>query len=122
MIRYLVTELSNILGVTTDEILSGKKTAESFIVPKEKRKSVEELMLIIKVVDSDGDKVTLNLPLTLLKMGSELALSIPQLKNQIPDLKGIDFSQIFLMAENGMLGKLVEIEDKDGDKISIYVE
>ena len=37
-------------------------------------------------------------------------------------LKDIDFDQIFNMIENGVIGKIVEVESSDGDIVEIYVE
>ena len=37
-------------------------------------------------------------------------------------LKNIDFNQILMMVESGVVGKLVEIESSEGDTIYITVE
>ena len=37
-------------------------------------------------------------------------------------LKNIDFNQVFMLINAGVIGKLVEVESADGDIISITVE
>ena len=37
-------------------------------------------------------------------------------------LKNIDFNQIFMLINAGVIGKLVEVESADGDIVSITVE
>ena len=37
-------------------------------------------------------------------------------------LKDIDFEQILMLVEQGVVGKLVEVESSDGDLVEIFVE
>ena len=37
-------------------------------------------------------------------------------------LSNIDFKQIFDMVERGIIGKIIEVESKDGDLVEIWVE
>ena len=37
-------------------------------------------------------------------------------------LKNIDFNQVFMLINAGVIGKLVEVESADGDIVSITVE
>ena len=37
-------------------------------------------------------------------------------------LKGIDFAQLLTLVDQGVLGRLVEIESADGDTVEIVVE
>lgn len=115
--------LSKILGVTVDELLSGK--AENMPVvtmqPIENRKAIEEMMLRIIVDSADGDKVRVNLPMALVKVAIELGMEMPQVSGNSA-LKNIDFKQIFELVSRGAIGNLVEVESSDGDTVRIFVE
>ncbi len=119
----LLPQLCRILGVTTDELLSGK-SEEVTLVPMEQRKSLEELILRIRVNSTDGDKVRVNLPMTLVKMGMELGMvSIPGINGEAGSiLQNVDLSKLLSMVEQGLIGKLVEVESADGDIVEIVVE
>lgn len=118
----ILPEIAKLFGVTVDELLSGKKKAEAIILSPEQRKSIDEMMLIVKVNSHNGDKVRVNLPLALAKVGYDIGANLPQVAQELPWMKDIDFSQILLMAEKGMLGKLVEVESHNGDTVNVYVE
>lgn len=66
-----------------------------------------------------------NLPMPLIRIGLEIGLKIPQVADNeyIGDaLKGIDVEQILAMVEQGVVGKLVEVESAAGDIVEVYVE
>ena len=109
------------LGVTTDAILSGKQD-EVILVPPEQRKNPDQLVFRIKVNSADGDKVRVNLPLSLVKVGMEIGLDLSGSMNGMDALKGVDFSKLIALVEQGVLGKLVEVESAQGDTVEIVVE
>ena len=53
----LLPNLAEILGISVDELLSGKKEPETKFVPEEKRKDIDKMMFKIVVDSADGDKV-----------------------------------------------------------------
>jgi transcriptional regulator with XRE-family HTH domain len=117
----LLPRIAEMLDVTVDELLSHAPKKETVMLPLEKRKKLDELVFRILINSSDGDKVRINIPMPLIKMGLEIGMRLPQVtKNEA--LKDIDFEQLFFMVEKGVIGKLVEIEDADGDNIEILVE
>ena len=116
----MLPKLAEIFGVTTDELLAGKPEAPAMIVPAEKRKKLEDMMLIIKVDDED-DKVRVNIPMLLVKVCLETGMAMPQVTGHLKGMENIDFSAIITLVENGMLGKLVEVECEDAH-ICVYVE
>ena len=82
-------------------------------------------MLRVHVLSSDGDKVKVNLPMPLVKLGLEIGFSIPQVSgNNV--LKNIDLPKLLTdvvdLAERGLIGKLVEVDSADGDHVEIVVE
>lgn len=57
----------------------------------------------------------------IIKMGLAMGMQMPQMSgNDV--LKEIDFEQLILMVEKGVIGKLVEVESTDGDIVEIVVE
>ena len=119
----LLPQLASILGVTVDELLSGKReTAPSVqILPEDQRKDIKEMMMRIIVDSSDGDKVRVNLPMALIQVAIECGIEMPQLSGS-EALKHIDWNQIMDMVSRGVIGNLVEVEDADGDIVRIFVE
>ena len=118
----LLTKLSRVLGVSTDELLSGQSD-EVHLVPLEQRKSLDELTLRIRVNSAAGDRVRVNLPLSLVKICMEIGMEMDVTGAQGMDgLKNVDFAKIVKMVECGLLGKLMEVESADGDTVEVVVE
>ena len=119
----LLPQLVRVLGVTADELLTGK-TNEVVLVPEKERKSIDELTLRIFVNSADGDKVKVNLPMTLVKVALELGIDIaPKYADrELNGLRNVDLAKIIEMAERGALGKLIEVESADGDIVEVVVE
>ncbi len=117
----LLPEISKLFGVTVDALLGCEPQMPVQLIPKEERKKIDSLMLRIIVNSSDGDKVRINLPMTLIKTGIELGFNMSQVSGSSA-LDGIDLNQIMSMVENGLIGKLVEVESNDGDNVEIVVE
>ena len=117
-------KLAELLGVSVDELLSGKKKelAQTVqILPPEKRKDLKEMMLRIVVDSHDGDRVRVNIPMALVQVALEMGVEMPQLSGNAA-LKNIDLAQILLMVQQGAIGNLVEVESSDGDTVRIFVE
>ena len=118
--------LSKLLGVTSDELLTGESAGESQVtyLPEEKRKDFEKMMLYVRVDSKDGDKVRVNLPLPLVKVFMDAGASIGEMNIGVGNMGNlnIDWHQIMTLIENGVVGKLVEIESADGDRVEIVVE
>lgn len=117
----LLPKIAEMLGVTVDLLLSGESKKDTRILPKEQRKSMDDMMFRIYVNSADGDKVKVNLPMPLVKMGLEMGMKMPQVSGNAA-LKDIDFEQLTRMVESGLIGKLVEVESADGDIVEIVVE
>lgn len=115
----VLTELADILRVTLNELL-GKET-ETKIVPSEQRKSIDSMFFRVKVLSKDGDKVNLNIPLALAKAFLDSGAELPQIQGK-DVLNNVDFKQIFALIEQGVVGKLIEVESKDGDFVEVWVE
>ena len=119
----LLPKLSQILGVTVDELLTGKTEEVSAVrvLPPEQRKDIKDMMLRVIVDSADGDKVRVNVPLALAQVCLEMGMQMPQI-NGNEALKNIDLAQIIQLVEHGAVGNLVEVESADGDVVRIFVE
>ena len=120
----LLPKLAELLEVSVDELLSGKKmeleqTAK--VLPPEERKDIKEMMLRIVVDSADGDRVRVNLPMALVQVAMEMGMEMPQVSGNAA-LKNIDLSQILAMVQQGAIGNLVEVESSDGDVVRVFVE
>ncbi len=115
----VLNELSDILGVTLDELLGKQPTTQ--YVPVADRKDIGKMFLHIKANSSDGDKVNVNLPLAVVKVFLDSGANIPVSTGNI-NLANIDFKQIYSLVENGVVGKLIDVESADGDHVEIWVE
>ena len=118
----LLPKLAKILGVSVDELLSGKQEAQPVVtlVPEDQRKDIKDMMLRIVVDSSDGDKVRVNLPMALVQLAMEMGMEMPQVSGN-DALKNIDWAQIMNLVRNGAMGNLVEVESADGDIVRIFV-
>ena len=116
----LLVQLSEILGVSLDELL-GKEVPTTKVVPVEERKNTDEMVLRIRVDSTEGDKVTVNLPMAIVKMGIKLGMTMPQI-NGNEALKDIDFEEVIKLVDAGLVGEIVTVESAEGDYVRIYVE
>ena len=118
----LLAPLVKTLDMTTDELLTGK-TSRVQVMPENKRKSLNELTMRIFVHSADGDKVKVNLPMSLVKICLEMGVNIaPNFVDGIDAMRNLDFGKIIDLSEQGLVGKLVEVESADGTKVEVVVE
>ena len=119
----LLPKLAKILGVSVDELLSGKQELQPVVtlVPEDQRKDIKDMMLRIVVDSAHGDKVRMNLPMALVQLAMEMGMEIPQVSGN-DALKDIDWAQVMELVRHGAMGNLVEVESADGDIVRIFVE
>lgn len=119
----LLPPLAKILGVTVDELLSGKQedTPVVQLLPPEQRKNIKDMMLRIIVNSPDEVKVRVNLPMALVQIAMDSGLELPDVSAN-DALKRIDWNQIMSMISQGAIGNLVEVESADGNTVQIFVE
>ncbi len=123
----LLPRLSELLEVSCDELLGARRADVVSVNPE--TVDLTKMLLKVRIKSGDGDKVNLNLPLSiaeiLLKNKSfvaSLEKSGDGEKNAFAALQGVDFEQVVSLVKEGVMGKLVEIESKDGDIVEIWVE
>ena len=121
----VLPELSRILGITVDELLSGKKENTAQFVPEDERKNINDMMLRIVVDSSEGDKIRVNIPCALAKIALDCGMDLPQISGNDSlksATKNINLKKIFEMVEKGAIGNIIEVESHEGDIVSIFVE
>lgn len=119
----LLPQLSNELGITTDELLTGKSEKVQML-SAEQRKPLEDLTFRVRIDSSDGDKIRVNFPMTLVKLCMEIGVDVvPNMTGENAEMiRSIDMRKVVEMVEMGLIGKLVEMESADGDTIEVVVE
>ncbi len=115
----VLLELADMFHVTTDELLGKEKVTE--YLPAENRKALDSMMLRVRVLSSDGDKVNVNLPIMLVKILADSGMSLPKMNGK-DVFSSIDWAQILALVEQGLFGKLVDVESVDGDLVEVWVE
>lgn len=118
----LLPALAEMLGTTVDALLSGKTSDTLRVLPPEERRSIDEVTLRILVdTAEDNDRVRVSVPMALVRVAIEMGMQLPQITSK-EALKGIDINSVFRMVENGVIGKLMEVETGDGTTVTILVE
>ena len=116
----LLPKLAQLLGVTVDTLLTGHHPLPQPVV-QVARKELKNMVLRIVVDSAEGDKVKVNLPMSLVKAAIETGMEMSQLSGN-KAMKRIDLEQILHLVEQGAVGNLVEVDSGDGDIVRIFVE
>ena len=117
----ILPQLADFFGITVDELLRGPRGGEVRLLPPEERKNADEMLIKIIVDSDEGDRVRIKLPLSLVRIGLQIGLQIPQV-GENPALKDLDFDKIFDLVEQGVIGRLVEVDTAKGEHVEIVVE
>ncbi|WP_347723450.1 SHOCT-like domain-containing protein [Lysinibacillus capsici] len=102
------------------QVLQQKEESENKFV--EKTKYLDKT-LKIRVVSTENDNVTVNLPIKLVKAvlmaGHSIAASIPQSEKYVKD---IDINLLLEAIENELDGQIVDIKSANGDSVAVFIE
>ena len=118
----LLKPIARAFGISVDALLDDGEgpVARMSEAPSDPGK----MLLRLRVDSSDGDKVSLNLPLRLVEIlveNDRLASDLSGGKGK-EWLKSVDFRQVLSLVSLGVTGKLLEVQGADGDKAEIWVE
>ena len=104
----LLPLLAKILGVSVDELLTGKKEEAPAVrmLPENERKDIGDMMLRIVATSANGDVARVNLPLAIIEVAMDSGLNLSQFSGN-EALKNIDLSRIMNMVRQGAIGNLV---------------
>lgn len=124
-------KLAQLLGVSTDELLSGERKAEVAYEPKHRDIRDLFMRLVVTVEKSEeenGVHVSLNLPMELVKVALEAnaVSAFVEVGDQGEKLKNIDMNkiaaQVVALAERGALGKILQVDVENEVHVDIFVE
>lgn len=124
----ILISLADLFGVTLDELVRQEEQLPAVrLLPENQKKPMEQMILkiIVDVGDDDDVHVRLNLPLMLVKACLEGDMKIPGLDIEMEENIGgmnIDWGQILMMADKGVIGKLLEVDADNDLHVEIYVE
>jgi len=113
--------LADYFNVTVDELLRGDEPDKVKLVPKNERGDPTKAILRVKVLSAKGDKVNVNLPMIFLKTAIESGVNLDTVTGE-KWMQNIDIGRIIEAAENGVIGKFVEVESADGDFVEVWIE
>lgn len=85
------------------------------------KKAPNERMIRILVDSEDGERVRVNMPMSLIKMGIDINNKL-NVGGKSIDLNGIDLGQILSQIDDELNGELITIDGKDGEKVRIIVD
>lgn len=116
----LLKPIARTFGVSVDALLDD---GEGPVTKLSEGEETRGKLLKIRVVDKT-DKVNVNLPVALI----ELLLQNEQLKERAfsgeksKTFNSIDFKQVLQLVSLGVIGKLVEIESGEEERVEVWVE
>jgi transcriptional regulator with XRE-family HTH domain len=116
--------LSRLLQVSIDTLLTGSAPLQSSAAVKKP----EELIVRMAITGEDGERVCINLPFTVFRLGARYGMiTITWHENEVdfssmsPSLERVDFNTMVQMIESGVTGKLLELND-NGERFVIWTE
>ena len=119
----LLPKLAELFHITTDELLGAQRQAVSAVDPA--ALDMDKLLLKVRILSAEGDKVSVNLPVALAELVLENGQGAGALFGSDKGgdaAKKIDWKQILALVKQGVVGKLVEIESSEGDRVEVFVE
>jgi len=106
-------------GIRLLEALDPKGAAPQ--VPAGSKKPINERMIRILVDSEDGERVRVNMPMSLVKLGIDINNKL-NVGGKSIDLNGIDLNQILTQIDGDLNGELITIDGKDGEKVRIILD
>ena len=101
----LLPQLSKLLGVSVDLLLSGEVVPAVQVQPQATRKKPEDMVLHLIATEPGGDRMT---------------MSLPQFSGK--RMENIDLEKILQMVELGLTGKLMEADSAEGEHFEVVVD
>lgn len=126
-------EIARVLTMVQEGKIDAEKGSELIQVLQDKDDAGNKLLdkpakyldktLKVRIVSTENDNVTVNLPIKLVKVvlmaGHSIAASIPQSEKYVKDL---DISLIIEAIENELDGQIVDIKSANGDSVSVFID
>jgi len=119
--------INRILKMLEEGKIDAEKAAELIEAIKEKETAqteqtvAHEKMLRVRVLSAEGEKVNVNLPIKFVKASIKAFGKIPININGDTN-HDIDMQAIADAIENGIDGRIVDIDTTKGDKVEVIIE
>ncbi|MBR3868506.1 MAG: helix-turn-helix transcriptional regulator [Clostridia bacterium] len=119
----LIPQIASILGITTDELLTGKAPEK---VPAEEKTEIKasadasKLKLRIQVLHPSKKPVNISLPLLLVKKIARIGNGISGIVGS-DALSGKQMEQILSLVDNGISGEILNIVAEDDTNVIIEI-
>ncbi len=117
----LLPRISELLGLSIDELLKGQTPPKAEVLPENERKDIKDLQLHVIVTHTNGQNVNVRVPMIVVKTAVQLGTGI-QFMGLGDAVSSIDLNMIFTAIENGTIGKIVDVVTENGDHIEVIVE
>lgn len=112
--------LAKLFGISVDELLTGKKEAETRVVSLDDDAEHKNKVIHLEITDG-GDKIRLNFPIEFVRGLVQMGMSLPGIVEN-DNFRNVDLEQIITLVDKGLVGTILEIEGEDQERIRIYVD
>ncbi|MBL4932192.1 SHOCT-like domain-containing protein [Clostridium paridis] len=122
-------EISRILKMVEEGKITADKAQELIEALNEKKTEIQtvqtddimNMMLKIKVNSHEGDVVNVKLPIKLIKTLLKTVGKLP-IESNVKGLENLDLNLISEAIDNGLCGKIVDVNSANGDIVEVVIE
>ena len=117
----LLPAISDIFGITVDELLTGRVKAPLPEKEKKRRKNIDKLRLVIRVLRPMQKPIRIALPLSVVKRFARLGVSI---SNAVGGdyISEEQLSEIMNMVDEGISGVILDIVTEDDTNVIVEID
>ena len=116
----LLPKIAEILGMTTDELLTGKKAAQKAEAQKI-NVDTSNLKININVIKPGQNPVNVSLPLSMVKRFAKIGNGISGIMGN-GAIDGVKLDEILTLVENGATGEILNVVADDNTNVKITIE
>ncbi len=102
------------------ELINALETKDQ-VVSAPKAKPLGKRMIRVVIDSKEGEKVRVNVPLSLAKIGLDLGSQL-NIDGKNLNLKGIDLDKIIDQIDEDTHGELVTVDTEEGDHVRIFID
>ena len=120
----LLPQIASILGVTTDELLTGAKANQGEASPKAEPSiniDTSNLKITINVVKPGQNPVNVTLPLSMVKRFAKIGNGISGIMGN-GAIDNVKLDEILELVENGATGEILNVVADDNTVVSITIQ
>ncbi len=120
----LLPQIASILGVTTDELLTGVKANQGEATPKTEpsiNTDTSNLRITINVVKPGQNPVNVTLPFSMVKNFAKIGNGISGIIGN-GAIDNVKFDEILELVENGATGEILNVVADDNTVVSITIQ